>query len=140
MKLYKAFLVLAILIIIALFFFPRVSAKADVEAKVTAPQPTVVLSNADQIRRFSAMYGIDSKLPLAIAQCESQMYARAKNPNSTASGLFQFIASSWAGYAKKHWGEVGDVFSAEDNADLGVWVIATYGTDDWLASSSCWKK
>ncbi len=137
-RLYKFLLVLAVIIITALFLLlPRVSAKADVEV---APKATVVLSNEGQIRRFAAMYGVDAELAVAIAKCESRLYARAKNPSSTAKGLFQFIDSSWGGYAKRHWGEIGNVYDAEDNADLGVWVLAKFGTGDWDASKWCWMK
>ncbi len=136
-RLYKWSLAIAVIIIVLLFLFlPRVSAKADVEAHLS--QPVVVPSNEDYIRRYAALYGVNPDLAVRIAACESRLYARAKNPGSSAKGLYQFIDSSWQRYAKLHWGEVGEAYSPEDSADLGAWVLAKYGMSDWNASKACW--
>jgi hypothetical protein len=81
------------------------------------------------------------EIMLRIAECESNNTAHAKNPNSSASGRFQFINSSWEYYGKMHWG--GDwinknVFDWDDNTELALYVYERNGTRDWLASSHCW--
>lgn len=79
-----------------------------------------------------------------IAECESGFRLNAKNPNSSASGEFQFIKSTWEFYGRKYWGDDWinkDVFS-EDNRELAWYVYTHYGTRDWEAdpkSYNCWK-
>jgi len=92
------------------------------------------------IRHWSELYGIDSALAIAIATCESELNPKARNPNSTAKGLFQFLDGSWRFYGLLKWGTLKgkSVLNYEDNAELGVWVIANYGTSPWKSSKSCW--
>ena len=79
-----------------------------------------------------------------IGRCESRHKLDAKNPNSSASGEFQFIKSTWEGYAPMLWGDDWinkDIFS-EDNRELAWFVYTHYGTFDWEAdpkSYNCWK-
>lgn len=40
-------------------------------------------------------FGANTDKALAVMQCESMGDAHAKNPRSTASGLFQFLRSTW---------------------------------------------
>lgn len=85
---------------------------------------------------------VDATL-LAIAECESGNNAKAKNPNSSASGRFQFIKSSWEYYGKKLWGDEWvnkDVFNWQDNTELAIYVYNKNGTSDWLESKPCWSK
>ena len=91
---------------------------------------------------YSTLYGVDYRLALAIATCESHVKPRAKNPNSTAKGLFQFLDSSWEYYGLLKWGtlEGRDVYDYGDNAELAVWLMARHGTRDWLASEHCWSR
>jgi hypothetical protein len=78
---------------------------------------------------------------LEIAKCESGDRAYAKNPNSSASGRFQFIRSSWEYYGRMYWGDEWankDVFDWEDNTELALFVYKLNGTRDWDASRHCW--
>lgn len=50
------------------------------------------------IRAASVTYGIPVWQMRRIAFCESRMNPRAKNPGSSASGLFQFLDSTWRAY------------------------------------------
>ena len=65
----------------------------------------------DIIVAAANQYGIPVEYALATAQRESGFNPRAKNPNSTASGLFQFIEGTWKDYGR------GDVFDPYANAD-----------------------
>lgn len=75
-----------------------------------------------------------------IKQCESKGNPYAKNPNSTASGLYQFLRGSWSYYGHLKWGtlEGRDVFDPEDNEELAYWVAQKYGLSPWYASRHCW--
>ena len=65
------------------------------------------------IARYSAIYGLsegDTQRLQSIAYCESRYNPLAKNPNSTAKGLFQILDGTWNAY-----GCEGDVFDEHDN-------------------------
>lgn len=82
---------------------------------------------------LAELAGKDFELLSKIIWCESGWKPLAKNPNSTASGLFQFIASTW-----NSWGE-GNVFDSYDNIRAGVKLYQAQGTRPWLESKSCWQ-
>lgn len=84
------------------------------------------------------LYGAPSGLMHAIADCESGHNPNARNSSSTASGLFQWIASSWrtASAAIGHAG--ASVFNGFLNAAAAAHRIVTSGTGDWNASRGCW--
>lgn len=78
----------------------------------------------------------------AIALCESNNVATAKNPKSTAKGRFQFLNSSWNYYGKQLWGEElknKNVLDYDDNTELAWYVFQKNGTSDWLESKPCWS-
>lgn len=68
----------------------------------------------------------------AIIQCESGGNPLAQNPHSTASGLYQILDSTWAGY--------GGYRRAKD-APVSVQTAKamTLGISAWNASRSCWE-
>ena len=85
-----------------------------------------------------------------IAECESgdpakktkEQIANAKNPLSSASGRFQFIASTWEHYGRLKWGadfEKKNVFSYDDNTELAYFVWTLNGYTDWEVSRECWQ-
>ena len=59
-------------------------------------------------------YGLDPDTMLKIADIESKFDPKARNP-SGASGVFQFMPSTWQQYGKG-----GHVFDAEANVDAGM--------------------
>jgi hypothetical protein len=77
---------------------------------------------------------------LAIARCESGYRADAKNANSSATGVFQFIRSTWlatpsgaSGIPPTNW---------EANVKEAVTLLANGGESHWMAdpaSHNCWK-
>jgi hypothetical protein len=91
------------------------------------------------IRDYSARYGISADLPLRIARCESGFNQFSKNRNSTASGVFQWLASSWRNQPASVNGTVS-VFDADANVSAAVWLIAHAKISPWNASRSCWSK
>lgn len=47
------------------------------------------------VRLAAAIYGVPLYEMRAVGTCESHLHARSKNRSSTASGLFQFLDSTW---------------------------------------------
>ncbi len=76
-----------------------------------------------------------------IATCESGYNPIAKNPYSTASGIFQFLDGTWKRYGEELWSDdyyTKNKLNENDSIELGWYVFTKYGTNDWLASKSCW--
>lgn len=94
----------------------------------------------DLIVKYSVEYGNAPVAPLAlrIAQCESGFNQYAKNKSSTASGVYQWLSSSWRSQPASEGGTVS-VFDAEANIKAAVWLIANGKTSPWNASRSCWN-
>jgi hypothetical protein len=71
-----------------------------------------------------------------IIQCESGGNPHAQNSGSTASGLFQFLDSTWRGLG-------GSTAHAKDASVAEQYAIANKayaqsGTSPWAASRHCW--
>ncbi len=65
---------------------------------------------------------------LSVAKCESGFNPKAKNPTSSASGVFQIIRSTWNAYA-----EAGEsVWNPRDNIRVAYRI--------WLASGRSWRQ
>jgi hypothetical protein len=89
------------------------------------------------IKGYSKSYGISADIPLRIAKCESGYNSLAKNKTSSASGVFQYLASTWRGTDQ---GKAGlSVFDADANVKAAVSYIAIHkATSPWNASKACW--
>lgn len=90
------------------------------------------------IVHYSAVYGIDSKTPRCIAFKESGYNQFSKNKRSTASGVFQYLSSTW-----KHTdeGKAGhNVFDADANVKAAVKYMAIHkSTQPWVVRTMCPK-
>jgi len=86
--------------------------------------------------------GVSVPLALAIAHCESGLNPRAKNPNSTASGVFQFIRSTWKYVTQDYllWHGIQSVFDPKLNIIAGVTLLKEEGVKPWESSRHCWSK
>lgn len=74
----------------------------------------------------------------AIIQCESGGVANAQNPTSSASGLYQFIDSTWRAYrGGSSAARAKDASVAEQHA-AAARLFAAEGYTPWNASRSCW--
>lgn len=69
-----------------------------------------------------------------IMMCESGGNPKAKNPKSSAKGLYQIIDGTWKDFQCQ-----GDPLNAEDNKRCAE-KIARDGLHHWNASAYCWKK
>lgn len=75
-------------------------------------EPVIIIkekSVQEKIIDYAEKYGVDRDTALRIANCESGYKPDAKNPNSSATGIYQFIDSTWNNYCK------GDRLNADDN-------------------------
>jgi hypothetical protein len=62
-----------------------------------------------------------------LAQCESGLNPYAVNRSSGAAGLFQFLATTWAGTPWR--GQ--SPFDPNANAQAAAWLYAKYGAGQW---------
>ena len=94
-------------------------------------------SISEKIIEYAKEYGADESLALNVACAEScakddegiYFNPNAKNPNSTASGVFQFIRGTWNEMCE------GDVFNENDNIRCGVKILSQKnGIRHWEAS------
>lgn len=102
------------------------STVSALEAQIQPPKPTV----AELIFIYAEKYGLDPNYALSIARCESGLNPLAKNPNSSASGVFQFLNSTWASVNRLR-GIQADVFNAEQNIDNAMWLAKNEGWHHW---------
>jgi SLT domain-containing protein len=73
---------------------------------------------------------------IRIARAESGFDQYAKNPNSTAKGIFQFIDGTWRANCLKD----GNVYNFVDNINCAWKVYQKQGDRPWNASKSKWSK
>ena len=116
---------------------------AYAEGEIQVSNETLVMKTLEEkILREAEIVDIDPQLALAVALCESRLDPGAKNPNSTASGIFQFIRSTWKSTLERMKLPVNlDVFDADVNIRVGVWLMKQDGAmTHWYPSASCWNK
>lgn len=74
-----------------------------------------------------------------VVGCESGYDPSARNPSSSAGGLFQFLTGTWSSLAPG-WGMGGrSRFEPWPAALVGAGTIAQGGIGHWAASESCWS-
>src|SRR5690606_27920786 len=77
---------------------------------------------------------------LRIMTCESNGRVWAKNPRSTASGLFQHLGSLWATRSAAAGWAGSDVFDPVANVAVAAWLVYDNGGwSHWNASAGCWR-
>jgi len=87
------------------------------EVEAVAPEVTVIVVGDEEIETTvveeivlqSQEYGVNTDTALRIAWCESRYDDYARNPESTATGVYQFLNSTWE-YAC-----TGDALNYKDN-------------------------
>jgi Transglycosylase SLT domain len=75
-------------------------------------------------------------LMLSIARCESGYDPQAYNP-SGASGLFQFMPSTFWAYASRI-GETRSYWNPDAAANVAAYAVSIGGLGNWDASRPCW--
>lgn len=95
----------------------------------------------EKIIYFAEKQNVNPQLALAIAQCEGGLGEAKKNPNSSATGPFQMIKSTWQSTTKRMgWVEGTDVWDVHLNIVAGIWLLKNDGVRHWEESRSCWSK
>lgn len=77
----------------------------------------------------------DTPVMIDVAHAESSFNPTAKNPASTAKGLFQILDSTW-----KDTGCEGYVYYPQDNIACAQKIQADAGTAPWNSSKENWQK
>lgn len=73
-----------------------------------------------------------------IIACESGGNPTAHNPSSTASGLFQFLTSSWLAYGGGRYAPTAAQASPAQQTEIANNAFAVSGLSPWAASQHCW--
>jgi len=76
---------------------------------------------------------------LRIMQCESGGDPNAKNPHSSASGLFQHLARLWPGRAKAAGWTGASVFNPEANIAVAAWLLHHGGRNGPWTGTNHWE-
>jgi hypothetical protein len=113
-----------------------------IEVKVVEAQERPFCADVIKcIRDVGEELGRDNKTIMTmirIAKAESQLNPRAKNPKSSASGVFQIIAGTW--YSNDC---VGDKWIAEDNIRCAYKIQEKRGFQPWqvcaTGKAQCYK-
>jgi hypothetical protein len=84
------------------------------------------------IALFSRIAG-PGQVPMAlcIANRESSFNPYARNPNSSAAGVFQWLTRSWTGYSHRYGFGGASVFNAYANISVAAHAVADGGWGPW---------
>ena len=105
---------------------------APSQSSTPAPSPTLTVANPTAIQQiildaFARLGAGAQQWALRVAKCESNYNPLAVNPYSGASGLFQFLPSTWA-ITPQH---AQSVFDAVANAQAAAWLYQRSGPSQW---------
>lgn len=75
----------------------------------------------------------DAPVMVNIASAESKFVITAKNPKSTAAGLFQILIGTWYAYKCE-----GTRYNADDSIKCARKIYDAQGTSPWNSSKSKW--
>lgn len=102
-------------------------------------QTPIYLQNSailEVIEAKAGYYGVNIKLALDLAEIESGFNPLAKNPNSSAKGIYQFIDSTWRDLCS------GDVLDYLDNIDCAMKLLGKdiRNISHWTADKNTERK
>jgi hypothetical protein len=86
----------------------------------------------EAIGEVAIQYGVNEAGMTQLIRCESALNPNAKNPNSTASGLAQFIDGTWKIYCE------GEKSSPKDQLICLAKMISKKMYSHWNESRDCW--
>jgi len=92
-----------------------------------------------KIREKAEELGVDSKLMLSLAYCESQFFPYAVSEKE-AKGIFQLMDDAIEDINERYGGNITDPFDADQNIDGGIRyfkeILAKYkGSENWMEKS-----
>lgn len=103
------------------------------------PEPTV----EERIERTALEYGVDPGLALAVARAESNLEPEAKNPESSASGIYQFLDGTFRRYCVEEYKlteGLSEKNKSEIQTECAVRMMAEGGISHWNESKHIWMK
>jgi hypothetical protein len=100
---------------------------AEIAARNNHPAPPPEIAK-DITDAFSPLGKAAVQWAMNVAWCESRYHPNSVNTDSGASGLFQFLPSTWGGtpYASK------SPFDPRANAFAAAWLYSHYGPGRWV--------
>ena len=115
---------------------PIIVGSIEIELKVPPTpldEPKTAIKTSEEeildiITKYAEIYQVAADLAIDLAKYESNLDPEAKNPNSSAVGLYQWLIGSWEAYKCE-----GDRFSPEDNANCALREIGAGNINPWLA-------
>ena len=110
---------------------PRPLARSETPA---APATVEYSAAVERWRPLVSSFFLPDDVPWAmrVLSCESGGDALAKNPRSTASGLFQHLASYWPERSVKAGWPGADVFDPVANVAVAAWLYYGDGPGHWV--------
>jgi hypothetical protein len=126
-------------------FAPKSQGDDDVSVKqeeIYLMQPNLVDIKApikELIIDIAKKYGVDERLALKVANAESGFDMEVHNHTSTASGVYQFVDSTFYSQLKKY-GMSSKDKNSYIQVELAMRMIANGGIGNWNASKSTWNK
>lgn len=110
-------------------FLPLETAKAE------APEMTVQeMTIEGAIAHFSEVYGVDPKISIAVARCESNFNPNVIGDGGRAKGIYQYHNETWYRHYKEFNKETGITLvkgEPKDDAQLAIWAIANGKGSEW---------
>jgi soluble lytic murein transglycosylase-like protein len=99
------------------------------EAQIAPPNPSI----EELIVLKAEEYGVSPVTALRIARCESGLNPTIKNASSSATGVFQFINSTWLSVVDMRDQEytLEDRKEAYKNIDNAMWLASKEGWGAW---------
>ena len=119
-------------ILAVLFVLLALWASVSPARAAQAPHRTYTTQEIKQIilNAFAPLGPSAQQWALRVAKCESGYNPNAVNPSSHASGLFQFIPSTWASTPQAKAGK--SVFDPVANAQAAAWLYQRQGSRPWV--------
>lgn len=120
---------------------PQKVSKRSVGGIITTKYSIDKERNKELVRYWSEYYGNDINLAFCLVNLESGFDHLAKNPNSTAAGIWQFLETTFNSTVIRmghpEWNYNEHVYNAEINAQMGSWLLHEDGYTHWIVWKSC---
>lgn len=92
------------------------------------------------IYTIAIKHDVNPKLLTKIAKCESGLRIEAKNSKSSASGIMQFLDSTFINEAHAYGLPTDDKNNAQVQLEIAARMIAGGKIRAWNSSRHCWSK
>ena len=123
-----------------IYQIPQKPIKTSQVSSVVFPVPPDKVEVQRILNYWLDYYGVSRVLGNCIVSLESGYNPLAKNPYSSAAGVWQFIRSTFNSTAQRMglpYTYDQNVFNAHINAQMGAWLLANDGYTHWVVWRSC---